>query len=413
MSSKLTKGLLIAAGVLVIVGLGVFALVKNGKIGATSMSGSKGVASLGNAGWYSGEPVTRGGNGTQYGYVNDIKDGFPTDVNIARISMGLKHALAIDYSNHIYAWGTADKSETLNGKPINTIVKPYQVSTSTFSQIAAGYYHSLAIDTNYNKVYSWGYNGNGELGNGNYNNSGKLIEVKGLPKPKLIIAGAGTSFAITTDGVYAWGDNHLGQLGIGSKITNSSVPVKVKLPTNKIFDTIDSDSNYQIALSNDKQVYTWDSQHTTPTLVTGFSRPIYEVQAGNGYYLASDYDGQLWIWGVTTVFSNTSGAKEEKSPIKFPGAPAIVNMDAGGQNIIVYTKDRQFLIAGRNRAGEAGPYQLWTTDMSDYNKITSFIQIYETKDKCQGGCLAQSRYNQLKNIKDYSVGPLGSIFIRN
>ena len=95
----------------------------------------------------------------------------------------------------------------------------------------AGPGHSLAL-TSTGAVYAWGYNADGELGNGSTKNSLVPVKVK-LPagtKVTAVAAGELQSLAVTSSGaVLAWGGNNFGQLGDGN-YDGSDVPVRVHVP---------------------------------------------------------------------------------------------------------------------------------------------------------------------------------------
>src|SRR5919112_219103 len=75
---------------------------------------------------------------------------------------------------------------------------------------------------------AWGFNGNGELGNGTTTNSSTPVEVSDLVGVKAIAAGHSYSLALKDDGtVWAWGGNHLGQLGNGTTTSHSNTPMQV------------------------------------------------------------------------------------------------------------------------------------------------------------------------------------------
>jgi hypothetical protein len=90
----------------------------------------------------------------------------------------------------------------------------------------------LALDDHGN-VYSWGYNGQGQLGIGSTTSqpvpvavTGGALAGKTITK---IFAAYRTSFAIDEDGIlYAWGANARGQLGDGST-TNRTSPIAVNI----------------------------------------------------------------------------------------------------------------------------------------------------------------------------------------
>ena len=103
-------------------------------------------------------------------------------------------------------------------------------------QVSGGYYHSLAVGSD-GYAYAWGYNKYGQLGNGtSYSNSSVPVHVrdpvnptdssKGL-KATQFIAGDHHSLAVNPNGyTYACGYNGYGQLGNGNT-SLSTVPVPV------------------------------------------------------------------------------------------------------------------------------------------------------------------------------------------
>src|ERR1700677_66028 len=97
---------------------------------------------------------------------------------------------------------------------------------SEAAAISAGGFHSLAMLDN-GTVRAWGYNGYGELGNGTTITSDTPVEVQGLDGVTAVSAGEFHSLALLSSGnVMAWGGNNDGQLGDGSN-ANSDVPVAV------------------------------------------------------------------------------------------------------------------------------------------------------------------------------------------
>ena len=92
--------------------------------------------------------------------------------------------------------------------------------------IAGGYYHSITV-CNDSLIKDWGYNSNGQLGNGTLINSKIPVNVVGLNGIKAITGGSYHSLALKNDGtVFAWGRNLSGELGNGTN-TSSGVPVQV------------------------------------------------------------------------------------------------------------------------------------------------------------------------------------------
>jgi hypothetical protein len=83
--------------------------------------------------------------------------------------------------------------------------------------VAAGAYHSLAV-TNDGKVWTWGDNTYGQLGNGTVGGSNnQASNVPGFSGAVAVAGGFGHSLALKSDGtVWSWGSNWFGELGNGT-----------------------------------------------------------------------------------------------------------------------------------------------------------------------------------------------------
>lgn len=100
---------------------------------------------------------------------------------------------------------------------------------SDVTSVAAGYWHSCAIQKS-GKTVCWGDNGSGQLGIGTVGGRSLIpAEVQGLPAVASLSLGNGHSCALTKDGrVFCWGSNELGQLGDGGTADRgAAAPVKL------------------------------------------------------------------------------------------------------------------------------------------------------------------------------------------
>lgn len=81
-------------------------------------------------------------------------------------------------------------------------------------------------------VYCWGNNTDGQAGDGTHDYAFEPVKVAGLPAPaaRVKVTGRSTCALLTTGKVYCWGDNVNGQLGNGAIDEPSSVPLEVVLP---------------------------------------------------------------------------------------------------------------------------------------------------------------------------------------
>ncbi len=170
------------------------------------------------------------------------------------------------------AWGRKRNTGQLgNGSTINSSA-PVLVSTTgalagkTVVALSAGYEHSLALCSD-GTVVAWGYNGYGQLGNGNYTNSSVPMTVTRLgallgKTVTAVSAGQYHSLALCSDGtVAAWGYNGSdGQLGNNST-SNSNIPVTVITAgtplSGKTVVSLAAGGFHNLALCSDHTVATW------------------------------------------------------------------------------------------------------------------------------------------------------------
>jgi alpha-tubulin suppressor-like RCC1 family protein len=187
------------------------------------------------------------GNGTsgQLGDGTTDKQSAPTPVHglgpgshVVAIAGGGAHALALEADGTVLAWGNNRAGELGDGSAPDDKLAPVPVSGlgagSGVVAISAGGSFSLAA-TSDGKVYAWGNNRSGELGDGNAPTDRPVPErVPSLPPTsglQAIAAGAEHCVAIANDGsVWAWGNNRAGQIGDGRRPTDAHSPVQI--PTN-------------------------------------------------------------------------------------------------------------------------------------------------------------------------------------
>ena len=127
-----------------------------------------------------------------------------------------------------------------------------------YVQAVSGDYHSMAL-THDGKVFSWGCNGNLQLGDGTREDRSTPVAVLGLEDVISISAGFRHSMALTRDGkVFAWGFNYYGELGDGTS-ENQSTPVAVQDLEDVI--SISAGDDHSMALQSDGDVFAWGFIH--------------------------------------------------------------------------------------------------------------------------------------------------------
>jgi len=130
---------------------------------------------------------------------------------------------------------TWDDSSAFAATPRQVELPELAVSVSTTAAFAGSDYsdpqRGCAVTLS-GDVYCWGSNVSGQAGDGTRDFAVRPVKVKGLPGPASIVrAGALTTCALLTTGkVYCWGENATGDLGNGTIYEPSLDPVEVLLP---------------------------------------------------------------------------------------------------------------------------------------------------------------------------------------
>ena len=176
-----------------------------------------------------------------------------------QISAGTFHTVAIDSNGDTWAWGGNGNGQLGDGATISSNNTPVRVPGGhKFTQITVGSFHTVAIDTT-GQAWAWGKNDSGQLGDGTTTDKHAPVQVAGGHKFKQIAAGVYHTVAIDTNGdAWAWGYNRYGQLGDGTTI-NSPVPVQVA--GGHKFRQISAGDYHTVAIDDAGDAWAWGNNH--------------------------------------------------------------------------------------------------------------------------------------------------------
>lgn len=140
--------------------------------------------------------------------------------------------LAVDASGTVWGWG-GNGSGVLGCPcdPGSIKISPAQVpGLSGITQVATGNNHALALDRS-GLVWAWGWNDHGQLGDGTTTSRSTPEPVPGLSGIVQVAASVDSSFALRSDGVlFAWGEVADALLGSGGASQDIWRPVALPGP---------------------------------------------------------------------------------------------------------------------------------------------------------------------------------------
>jgi alpha-tubulin suppressor-like RCC1 family protein len=271
--------------------------------------------------------------------------------NIVQLAVGESHGLAVQSDGSVWSWGANGHGQLGDGT-LTAHVEPRKLSTFTdVVGVAAGHFHSVARRAN-GEVFAWGFDKFGQLGTGRDLSDpvpahwDQLTPVRTrAPYGVIQIAAAGnTTMAMRSvplgGAVFTWGYNGSGQLGDGTFATNSTP--RLALRDGRTIG-MSQDSSY--AVGADTHLYAWGSDHcgslgdggTTDSpdqnrpKQTAFTGAV-QLDAGFDSAVAVRGDGSLWRWGLYGVDARGCGPSTAPSPVQVPGLTGVSQASLSNSN---------------------------------------------------------------------------------
>jgi alpha-tubulin suppressor-like RCC1 family protein len=354
---------------------------------------------------------------------------FPAAISAAT---GANHTLALDPDGNVWGWGRNQHGQVGNGNRIDRS-RPARVRASASAfftnviAISAGGEFSLALKGD-GTVWAWGLNNSGQFGDGTTTNSDYPVQVK---KPEsegegflenivAISAGGSHCMALRSDGtVWTWGYGGQGRLGDGMNATQTR-PVQVLGEFGDDVLTrivaVSAGTSHSLALRADGYVFAWgfndhgaigdNTQIHRPVpvpvvdnAVSGNLGDVISISAGSEYSLAVKRDGSVYSWG--TNFHGVLGIDltspldyrdlhKRISPVRVHNVgnagllTNCVSVAAGSYHATALRSDGTIVSWGYNEAGALGDDTLGTKD-EPVTAVQSSNNIYAIFSASQAG----------------------------
>lgn len=324
-------------------------------------------------------------SGDNYGwYIDDVRIyKCLSDTTTAKITaVGTDHSCTITNDGNAWCWGRnrfgqlGDNSVSAKSTRASLVTK---LSVAGFTSIATSNSHTCAR-TSDGSAWCWGDNSSGQLGDGTTTNSSGAVQVTTdssgtfLTNVSAIGVGTNASCALISDGrVWCWGDNGEGQLGDRTR-DSSSFAVQVekasKTPISSV-TAISVGTDHACAVLSDKSAWCWGDNSDGATgagttvaregavRVTKAANAVFTnvvaISAGNAHTCALLGDKTVWCWGLNAYGQLGNGATTTSLVAVSAGLTniAILGQSTGNHTCVVSITNI-LSCWGANTAGQLG-----------------------------------------------------------
>jgi len=296
-----------------------------------------------------------------------------------RLAAGNGHSCAVLPAGTVRCWGLNGDGELGDGS-VDNASRPVSVTGLTgIRSITAGDYHACALLSG-GTVKCWGYNFHGELGvsrkgpatcSRRAGTSGEAcsttpVTVAGLSGVAALAAGAYQTCALLTAGtVKCWGYNAEGQLGNGTLKTSSQPVAVIGLSGVR---AIASGGVSACALLRTGTVKCWGNGYkSTPVAINGLAGAV-AISAGYYYVCAVLATGAVKCWGSNDFGQLGNGTfKSTARPTTVSGVSGAVGIAAGEDHACALSRAGTVTCWGYDQWGQIGsrPNVTPTTNCGD------------------------------------------------
>jgi alpha-tubulin suppressor-like RCC1 family protein len=345
----------------------------------TPVSASKSLA----AGWRFA-CVVKAGKALCWGYNGDGEVGDGTNVNrfsatpvlgfsnnVVSVDAGATHACAVTSAGGVKCWGANDSGQLGDGTTNPRSTASFATGLESGVQaVSAGYYHTCAL-TNAGAVLCWGYNGEGELGDGTTQTHFVPTPVSGLESGvKAISTGGRGTCALTTSGaVFCWGANTWGGVGDGVATTTPRTLATQVYGLTSGVTAIASGEHHSCALTDQGVILCWGDDYYyqlgdpaqvtrfAPVQVDGLSGPQTAITAGTYDTCSVSSAGAAYCWGFNIAGQLGTGLPFANgvppSPVLHLSYP-VTELAAGTLDTCALVTTGAVYCWGDNEVGELG-----------------------------------------------------------
>jgi alpha-tubulin suppressor-like RCC1 family protein len=288
-----------------------------------------------------------------------------------QVSTGAFHSCGVTEDGRAFCWGGDDKGQLGDGGTLFNATRTTPVAVVgglRFRHVSAGYEHTCGLTTD-DRVYCWGLNFFGQLGNGTEGSDHFQVstpaEVLGGRRFRQVRAGYSHTCAITTSAVaFCWGENIYGQIGDGTSGVNRPAPVRVL--GSQEWAQLSGGGEHTCGVTKTDQLFCWGwnehgqlgnattTNRTRPIPVSG-GRAFRQVEAGGEHSCAVTTGDLAFCWGLNFQGALGDGTTAERlTPGAVAGSRRFAHVSAGAYHACGVTLSGRGFCWGLNGSGQVG-----------------------------------------------------------
>lgn len=292
---------------------------------------------------------------------SQIRVGFPID---RVVGGGNSHMIGMSSDGSVFGWGW-----TYGLATGSFTFTPYGVQIGTGSQWAtatAGMNGSALIRSD-GALYTTGYNGNGECGDGTTLQRPTLVPVSGAGSWRDVAFGSSHMLGVQSDGsLWAWGNNGYGQLGQGYAGANILVPTRVGTANDWV--DVEAGQLSSFALKADGTLWSWGynsngvlgigntaNQYLPVQVTPGQTYTSIQVSDSNVFLAyAIRSDGTLWGWGGSPYGVGNGTTVAQYTPVRVLPTTTVKEISCQAGHALAVAQDGSLWSWGDGTNGELG-----------------------------------------------------------
>jgi alpha-tubulin suppressor-like RCC1 family protein len=284
-------------------------------------------------------------------------------LSFTQLSGGGRHTCGVTTDHRVYCWGFNFYGQLGDGTNTQRL-RPVLVSGSlSFRSVSAGSLHTCGVTTT-NQAYCWGLGADGSLGNGATSDHSTPVAVAGGHLFRTVESGDAHTCGLTVSDnrAWCWGVNDRGVLGNGTA-TRTSSPVAVS--GGRAFREVSAGLTHTCGVTTTDQAYCWGSDsagqlgddhpapfQTTPVAVAG-TRLFDQISAGWSFTCAITTSHRAFCWGSGKRGQIGDGHPfQRNTPRAVAGGLAFERVTAGEAHACGETTDNRAYCWGSGGIGD-------------------------------------------------------------